>query len=140
MPSIATSAANTAANSSSVASANAATNAAAQQSLNSSYTDFLKLLTTQLQNRGPDFNPADTNQVTQEIAQLSEVQGQLQTNTYLAQLINLFSANQTSNAVSYISKQIDAASPAPRRRPSLRVARRRWLHNLPMQVHFPLPP
>src|SRR5208282_634754 len=69
----------------------------------------LKLLTTQLQNQDPT-NPADTNQVTQEIAQLSQVQGQLQTNQYLAQLIGLFSANQTSNAVSYIGKQVDAAS------------------------------
>ena len=93
--------------SNSVASAAAASNAQAQQSLNSNYTEFLSLLTTQLQNQDPT-NPADTNQLTQEIAQLGEVQGQLQTNTYLAQLLSLMSSNQTSSAVSYIGKQIDA--------------------------------
>jgi flagellar basal-body rod modification protein FlgD len=105
-----TSAVNT--SSSSAASAAAAANAQGQQQLSKNYTEFLQLLTTSLQNQDPT-NPTDTNQLTQEIAQLSQVQGQLQTNTDLAQLISLVSSQMNSNAVSYIGRQIDASgSPA----------------------------
>ena len=45
----------------------------AQQSLNTNYSDFLKLLTTQLTHQDPTA-PVDTNQITQEIASLSQVE------------------------------------------------------------------
>ncbi|MDE3059857.1 MAG: hypothetical protein KGJ06_02480 [Pseudomonadota bacterium] len=79
----------------------ATTNAGAMQ------TEFLKLLTTQLQNQDPTA-PADTNQITQEMAQLGMVEQQTNTNTLLQQLINLLNSNQTSNAVSYIGKNVDS--------------------------------
>jgi len=75
--------------------------------LNSNYQDFLKLLTTQLQHQDPTA-PADTNQITQQIASLSQVEQQINTNSNLQQLISLMNASQMNNAVGYIGKQIDA--------------------------------
>jgi flagellar basal-body rod modification protein FlgD len=92
---------------SNAATGSAATGAQAQSGLNSNYTDFLHLLTTQLQNQDPTA-PADTNQITTEIAQLSQVQAQLNTNTLLQQLVTLMNSSQSNNAVSYIGKQVDA--------------------------------
>jgi len=86
-------------------------NAQSQQALNSNYANFLQLLTTQLQNQDPT-SPTDTNQLTQEIASLSQVQQQIDTNNELQQLVSLFTASATNNAVSYIGKQIDATPAA----------------------------
>lgn len=69
---------------------------------------FLLLLTTQLKNQDPT-SPADTNQVTQQIAALSQVEQQTKTNTYLEQLVGLFNQSQANDAVNYIGKQIDAS-------------------------------
>lgn len=80
----------------------------AQAALNGTLNDFLKLLTTQLQNQDPT-DPTDTNQITQQIASLSQVEQQINTNTKLENLINLFTGNQVSSAVSYIGKQVDSA-------------------------------
>jgi len=87
------------------------TNSQSQQALNINADNFLQLLTTQLQNQDPT-NPTDTNQLTQEIAMLSQVQQQINTNNELQQLITMFSSAATSNAVSYIGKQVDAATDA----------------------------
>lgn len=76
--------------------------------LSANYQDFLKLLTTQLQNQDPTA-PADTNEITQQIASLSQVEQQINTNKNLEQLISLFSANHNNNAVGYIGKQVDVA-------------------------------
>jgi flagellar basal-body rod modification protein FlgD len=79
----------------------------ASSALNGTLSDFLKLLTVQLQNQDPT-EPADTNDITQQIASLSQVEQQINTNSNLERLISMFSSNQVSNAVSYIGKQIDA--------------------------------
>jgi len=79
----------------------------AQKGLNANYADFLKLLTTQLTNQDPT-EPLDTNQITQQIASLSQVEQQINTNTNLQKLVNMFSATQTNTAVSFIGKQVDA--------------------------------
>lgn len=71
------------------------------------FQDFLKLLTTQLQNQDPT-DPTDTNQLTQQIATLSQVEQQIATNANLQKLVSLFNAAQTGTAVSYIGKIIDA--------------------------------
>jgi flagellar basal-body rod modification protein FlgD len=68
---------------------------------------FLLLLTTQLKNQDPT-SPADTNQVTQQIALLSQVEQQTKSNTFLEKLVGMYTQGQASNAVSYIGKQIDA--------------------------------
>lgn len=80
---------------------------AAQNSLNSDYDQFLKLLTTQLTNQDPTA-PLDTNQITQQVAQLSQVQQSINTNTKLDELIAIYNSAQGSSAVSYIGKQVDA--------------------------------
>ncbi len=82
-------------------------NAAASRALNTNFNDFLKLLTTQLQNQDPT-DPADVNQMTQEIAALSQVEQQINTNSALQQLVGMFSASQLNDAVSYIGRQVDA--------------------------------
>lgn len=81
---------------------------AAMKGLNSNYQDFLKLLTTQLQNQDPTA-PADTNQITQQIASLSQVEQQINTNNLLQKMMTMFNTSQVNSAVSYIGKQIDAA-------------------------------
>ena len=84
------------------------TNNAAAKSAQTNYSDFLKLLTTQLQNQDPTA-PTDTNQLTQQIATLSQVEQQITTNTNLQTLIGLFGANSTGNMVGYIGKQVETA-------------------------------
>lgn len=78
-----------------------------RESLSQNYQDFLLLLTTQLKNQDPT-DPTDTNALTQQIASLSSVEQQIATNKNLEQLIALYGATQTSQAVSYIGAQIDA--------------------------------
>jgi flagellar basal-body rod modification protein FlgD len=80
---------------------------AARQALGSDLQNFLKLLTTQLQNQDPTA-PIDTNQMTQQIAMLSQVEQQINTNQNLEQLISMYTSAQVGTAVSYIGKQIDA--------------------------------
>lgn len=71
------------------------------------YTDFLKLLTTQLKNQDPSA-PTDTNQLTQQIATLSQVEQQISTNKNLEKLVSMYSATQYNSVVSYIGKRIEA--------------------------------
>jgi len=87
--------------------ANTNTTASAQNGLNNDFDQFLKLLTTQLTNQDPTA-PLDTNQITQQIAQLSQVQQSINTNTKLDQLVSIFNLSQANSAVSYIGKQVDA--------------------------------
>jgi flagellar basal-body rod modification protein FlgD len=70
------------------------------------YQDFLKLLTTQLQNQDPTA-PTDTNQLTQQIATLSQVEQQINTNTNLQKLIGLFNTTTMNSVVGYIGKQVE---------------------------------
>jgi flagellar basal-body rod modification protein FlgD len=78
----------------------------ARETLSSNYSDFLRLLTTQLQNQDPTA-PTDTNQLTQQIATLSQVEQQINTNKNLEQLITMISATQYNSVVSYIGKVIE---------------------------------
>jgi flagellar basal-body rod modification protein FlgD len=68
-------------------------------SASSNYQDFLQLLTTQLKNQDPT-DPTNTDNLTQEIASLSQVQEQISTNTNLQSLITLMTNNQTANNTS----------------------------------------
>jgi flagellar basal-body rod modification protein FlgD len=82
--------------------------AAAQTQLSSDINFFLKLLTTQLKNQDPS-SPLDTNQFTQQIAQYSSVQQQVNTNTNLEKLLAANNRSTTSNAVSYIGREVETA-------------------------------
>ncbi len=94
-------------NTTNTADAGSSKTSAAQTALSGTLNDFLKLLTTQLKNQDPT-EPADTNQMTQQIASLSQVEQQINTNSNLEKLLSAYSSSQTSSAVSYIGKQIDA--------------------------------
>lgn len=80
---------------------------AASKTLSGDYANFLKLLTTQLKNQDPTA-PTDTNQLTQQIASLSQVEQQIATNKNLEKLLSVFNVSQMGNIVSYIGKQVDA--------------------------------
>lgn len=79
----------------------------ASKQLSSDYQNFLKLLTVQLKNQDPT-NPTDTDQLTQQIAMLSQVEQQISTNKNLEKLLGLYGATQYNSLVAYIGKQIEA--------------------------------
>lgn len=69
--------------------------------------DFIKMLTVQLQNQDPT-KPLETDQITQQVASLSQVEQQINTNKNLESLIAFFTQSQNSNNVSYIGKYVEA--------------------------------
>ncbi len=80
--------------------------AASQNQLSSDINFFLKMLTTQLQNQDPT-SPLDTNQFTQQIAQYSSVQQQVNMNANLEKLLASNKQSSVSTAVGYIGKEIE---------------------------------
>ena len=78
----------------------------AQTKLSGDLNFFLNLLTTQLKNQDPT-QPLDTNQVTQQIATLSSVQQQVNTNKNLETLIGATKQSQLSTAISYIGAEVE---------------------------------
>jgi flagellar basal-body rod modification protein FlgD len=80
-----------------------------QQSLNESYSTFLTLLTTQLQNQDPT-SPLDTNAFTQQLVAMTGVQQQLLTNQLLQQIAGSTSNGGVSSAVDLIGKTATATS------------------------------
>lgn len=79
-------------------------------SVSANLTDFLKLLTTQLQNQDPTA-PADTNQITQQLIGFSQVEQQVNTNNKLDTLVNSQTttalSTQLSASTNYIGKMVE---------------------------------
>jgi flagellar basal-body rod modification protein FlgD len=112
----------------------AATSNAVTDKINNSRTSlanneqtFLKLLTTQLKNQDP-LSPMDSNQITQQIVQMTGVEQQLMTNDLLSMLVGMNDGGLT-NSVNLIGKQVTtesarACSPTARRVQLQPVARR----------------
>src|SRR3974390_2835673 len=75
------------------------------QGLAGNFNEFLKLLTTQLQNQDP-LSPMDTNQFTQQLVQFSSVEQQINMNTQLSTLISLQQTAQTAQAASFIGATV----------------------------------
>lgn len=73
----------------------------------SNYQDFVKLLTVQLQNQDPT-KPLETDQLTSQIAQLSTVEQQVNTNKNLEKLMLSFGQAQVTQSVGYIGKLVEA--------------------------------
>lgn len=69
------------------------------------FDTFLKLLTTQLQQQDP-LDPLDSNQFTEQLVQFTSVEQQIQQNKSLESLVALFAAQQDSNAVSFLGKEV----------------------------------
>lgn len=77
-------------------------------SLNSDFTFFLKLMTTQLQHQDPT-EPMDTNALTDQITQFTQVEQQVRTNSHLEKLLAAQNQSQLATAVSFIGSEVETA-------------------------------
>jgi flagellar basal-body rod modification protein FlgD len=103
-------ASNTTSGSSASASGTSATDSAnALSSLSSNYSDFLKMLMTQLQNQDPT-NPMDTSQFTSELVEFASVEQQINTNSNLTQLIQATQGGELIQGSSVVGDQVTATS------------------------------
>lgn len=102
----------------------------ASTALFNSTQDFIKLLTVQLQNQDPT-KPMETNELTQQVASLSQVEQQINTNKNLEKLMTYFTQSQVSNSVSYIGKYIEA----PGNLSTLSAGQATFLYNLADSAH-----
>lgn len=84
---------------------------ASRKQIASNFQDFLKLLTTQLQNQDPTA-PLDTNQFTQQLVQFAQVEQQLATNQNLDRLIRLQETTQLTALTPLIGRTVEAESNA----------------------------
>ena len=88
------------------ASTAATTGATALHSLAGNFTDFLKLLMTQLQNQDPT-SPMDTNQFTTQLVQFSGVEQQINANSSLTKLIDATQGNTLLQSTSLVGKEVE---------------------------------
>jgi len=85
--------------------ASSASSAVNNTEIASNFTEFLQLLTTQLQNQDP-LSPMDTNQFTQQLVEFSQVEQQMKTNDSLSTLVTLQQAAQSTQALSLIGATV----------------------------------
>jgi flagellar basal-body rod modification protein FlgD len=71
----------------------------------SNFTEFLQLLTTQLQNQDP-LSPMDTNQFTQQLVEFSQVEQQMKSNDSLSTLVTLQQSAQTTQALQLVGATV----------------------------------
>ena len=86
-----------------LASSSPTDTSAAISKLDTDFSSFLKLLTVQLQNQDPT-TPLDTNQLTSQITQFSQVEQQINTNKSLNKILAQQQTNSVNSAVSYIDR------------------------------------
>lgn len=94
-----------------VASTGQAGNDGSGSTLNASnfalkFDEFLKLLTTQLQNQDPTA-PMDSEKFTQQLTQFSAVEQAIRTNAQLGRLIDMTRASQILSAADYVGQQVE---------------------------------
>lgn len=82
-----------------------------QQKLADNFTDFLNMLTVQLQNQDPT-EPLKVQEFTNQLVLFSQVEQQLDTNKNLEKMVDFYSRGQIDNAVNYIGKTVDAKGSA----------------------------
>src|SRR6195952_3547639 len=75
------------------------------------FTQFLTLLTTQLQNQNP-LDPLDTNQFTQQLVQFAQVEQQLKSNDQLGTLVSLQQTAQNTAALGFVGKTVGVSGGA----------------------------
>ena len=73
------------------------------------FSQFLELLTTQLQNQDP-LSPMDSNQFTEQLVQFSQVEQQINSNAKLDNLVNLQLANAATSALQYVGLDVSYPS------------------------------
>lgn len=93
------------------------------------FDTFLQLLTTQLRNQNP-LDPLDTNQFTQQLVQFSGVEQQLKTNEFLEALIMSSQTATTTQATSFIGKEISASTSLA----NLKDGSASWYYDLPRRA------
>lgn len=76
-----------------------------QTNLNEDFDQFLRLLTTQLQNQDP-LEPMDSAEFTQQLVMFSQVEQQIQGNQYLESLILATNQNSQVQALGYIGQEV----------------------------------
>jgi flagellar basal-body rod modification protein FlgD len=89
----------------STANASAASSTANSAEIASNFTEFLQLLTTQLQNQDP-LSPMDTNQFTQQLVEFAQVEQQMKSNDSLATLVTLQQSAQTTQALTLVGATV----------------------------------
>ncbi len=89
--------------------ADSAATANALTTLAGNFTDFLSLLTTQLQNQDPS-SPMDTNQFTSELVQFTGVEEQINTNTTLTSLIQATQGDEVIQGTNLVGKPVSVTS------------------------------
>jgi flagellar basal-body rod modification protein FlgD len=78
-----------------------------QASYNAAYTQFLSMLTTELQNQDPT-SPMDTSQFTSQLVGFSQLEQQLQTNSSLNTLVSDQQTSQMGTAIGYLGHTVTA--------------------------------
>jgi flagellar basal-body rod modification protein FlgD len=91
---------------SSTNSSAAASSSAANKTLAGDFTNFLKLLTTQLQNQDP-LEPMDTDKFTSQLVQYSQVEQQLATNSKLDTLVSSAGNVSQASAIGYLGAKVN---------------------------------
>jgi flagellar basal-body rod modification protein FlgD len=71
----------------------------------SNFTEFLQLLTTQLQNQDP-LSPMDTNQFTQQLVEFAQVEQQMKSNDALSTLVTLQQSAQATQALALVGATV----------------------------------
>ena len=89
----------------STANSSAASSTANSAEIASNFTEFLQLLTTQLQNQDP-LSPMDTNQFTQQLVEFAQVEQQMKSNDSLATLVTLQQSAQTTQALTLVGATV----------------------------------
>lgn len=81
---------------------------ASTAALNQDFDQFLRLLTTQLQNQDP-LSPMDSAEFTNQLVQFSNVEQSIRTNSFLEKLLTMQTLNLTALGVSFIGKDVEVA-------------------------------
>lgn len=87
----------------------AAQTAQQQVTLAEDFSQFLTLLTTQLQNQDP-LSPLDSNDFTNQLVQFSQVEQSINTNSKLDDLVNFQLGNATTSALNYVGLDVQYVS------------------------------
>jgi flagellar basal-body rod modification protein FlgD len=86
-------------------SSSSTSNAVNNTEIASNFTEFLQLLTTQLQNQDP-LSPMDTNQFTQQLVMFAQVEQQLKSNDSLSTLVSLQQTAQSTSALQLVGATV----------------------------------
>jgi flagellar basal-body rod modification protein FlgD len=90
---------------SSTSRTSSSSNALNNAEIASNFTEFLQLLTTQLQNQDP-LSPMDTTQFTQQLVEFSQVEQQMQSNDQLSTLVSLEQTAQSTSALALVGATV----------------------------------